>query len=549
MRAIVLISLGLGPSIAIADGPEASVGNASKAAPNLAADTTVPPAQPAPGPAQDALQQKIEPKTAKPEAKQSETRKAPEAAPKPAADKTVWGFPGSWRGAYEADSGIAGAPGMTRFNDAKRQRFTGGARFTSGDLAGAVKIAIYAYDGISVGDADKSLIRPAELRQGWLSWRSPYGLFRFGATENKWGLGIVSGGRSAYDQLTHDFTYRVGSDVTAGLTYGLKLGRIGAALSGAMVLRDENATLTKGDRAAQGVGLVRYSVDKRRWAGLYAAYRSQTDADGSDLTVLAIDLAGAWEGALGAADRWRIAFEAANLMGSTDRMLSEAAFAAGRDTMDLSAQGAAMIAGFDLLNRKLAVELEGGYASADRNPEDDKLTRFSFDRGHQVGMILIPSLLRHVHEAAVERAEDPSRVAQGPHGLKHLKSKALTAGVTYINPRVSWRVGSGSVRGGLHLGAIIAGLPQGSADPYMSFRRGTPTNPFGGAPDTALGSELNIGLTTAIKLRRRYALGLSLEGAAAQPGAAYADATGNAPGLITMLRTGFALRALEKEAK
>ena len=64
------------------------------------------------------------------------------------------------------------------------------------------------------------------------------------------------------------------------------------------------------------------------------------------------------------------------------------------------------------MNRRLALEVEAGYASADRNPEDNTLNRFTFDDNFGVGMILFPSLLRMNHETSVEQASDLSRVGQ-----------------------------------------------------------------------------------------------------------------------------------------
>ena len=63
-----------------------------------------------------------------------DTQKTPNlaAATAPHKAKGVWSFPGSWNVAYEADSGISGAPENLRFSDGFRQRFRAGARY---DLA------------------------------------------------------------------------------------------------------------------------------------------------------------------------------------------------------------------------------------------------------------------------------------------------------------------------------------------------------------------------------------------------------------------------------
>ncbi len=261
--------------------------------------------------------------------------------------------------------------------------------------------------------------------------------------------------------------------------------------------------------------------------------------------MLVIDLAAGIERPVGAADRFRLAFEAAYVQGQTDRSLSEAAFAAGQDTMTLQAYGAAVIAGLETMNRRLALELEGGYASADRQPEDTTLTRFTFDNNYRVGMILMPNLLRYSHETSVNQASDTSRIGQPQRGIDRLKTQGRVAGATYLNLRSSLRIGGGKkTKTRVHAGVMIAALPDGSADAYQSFRQGKPVNAFGQPSTSPLGIELNTALTWSARLQRRYALRLSLEGAAAQPDSALSDGSAEP---ILMLRTGFVLRALERE--
>ena len=122
------------------------------------------------------------------------------------------------------------------------------------------------------------------------------------------------------------------------------------------VWQDENAEFASGDRAQQAVMVLRYQPSKP--PGLGSTERiAGSDADDSILEVSLIDTAGEWELPVGASDRLRLAAEVAYLTGRTDRSLSEAAVAAGRDTMDLSALGGALVAGFETMNRRLALEL------------------------------------------------------------------------------------------------------------------------------------------------------------------------------------------------
>ena len=462
----------------------------------------------------------------------------------PTANTGRWMFPGSWSGAYEADSGIVSAPNAIRYNDAFRQRFLAGALYTNARLQAELKLSIYAYDGLSDSDASRAMTQPLNLHRAYLQYRSPVGLWRVGANESKWGLGLVAGGRSAYPTLTHHYHFETPADTTAGLAYALKLGSWTMALNGAFVLHDENAVILDGDLAQQGVLVLRYQPNVTHWVGIYGAYRRQRDADDSTLEALLIDLAAAIERPVGAADRFRLAVEAAYLQGQTDRSLSEAAFVAGKDAMDIQAYGVAGVAGLETMNRRAAIELEAGFASADRQPEDTNLNRFTFDNNYRVGMILLPSLLRHSHETSVNQASDTSRIGQPQRGIERLKTQGRVAGAAYLNLRSSFRVGSGKTQTGVHAGAVLAGLPDGSADAYQSFRRGEPVNAFGQPSSTSLGVELNTALTWSARLQRRYALRLSLEGAAAQPGSALSAETADP---VFMLRTGFILRALERE--
>ena len=463
---------------------------------------------------------------------------------KPSKKVGLWMFPGSWSGAYEADSGVTSAPDTIFYKDAFRQRFLAGALYTRGLLKAELKLSVYAYDGMSDVDATRARVQPIDLHKAYVQYRSPVGLWRLGANESKWGLGLVAGGRSAYPTLTHHYHFETPADTTAGVAYALKLGAWTLALNGAFVLSDENAVMLDGDRAQQGVLVLRYQPKVTQWIGVYGAYRRQRDADDSRLEVLLIDLAAGIERPVGAADRIRLAFEAAYLQGQTDRSLSEAAFAAGKDQMDLQAYGAAAIAGLETMNRRLAVELEGGYASADRQPEDTTLTRFTFDNNYRVGMILLPSLLRYSHETSVNQSSDTSRVGQPQRGIERLKTQGRLAGATYLNLRSSFRMSRGKTQTGAHAGIVLAALPDGSADAYQSFRQGRPVNAFGEPSSSALGIEINTALTWSARLQRRYALRLSLEGAAAQPGSALSAGSSDP---ILMVRTGFILRALERE--
>ena len=107
---------------------------------------------------------------------------------------------------------------------------------------------------------------------------------------------------------------------------------------------------------------------------------------------------------------------------------------------------------------------------------------------------------------------------------------------------------SGRKKGlGVHLGLLVVTLPEGSSDPFWSFRRGAATNPFGGsANDYLLGSEIDIGVSlTSTHRKGRYASRVGLELGVASPGPAMADESGQTPETMWLGRFSLDLRAKE----
>lgn len=457
----------------------------------------------------------------------------------------------------EAVSAAESQPGTNHF----RAQVQGPlARHLELDLA----LDLYEWASPGTEDLNSNDLHPFDLRRLSLSWTTPYGRLKLGRVENRWGLGMVAGGRNASPSWTHAFAHPGRGDNVLILAYGAKLGAVSLGLAGQQVLGDENAhspvlsvlsrDLTGQDEAYQGVAVVKWSPDAKRSAGAYGVYRQQRDADGSFLNVLLLDATVDWQGSLGLADRWRLALEGALVTGSTNRMHSEASLnrslAQGLEPedaqLDLNAFGLAAVAGLGLNKNRLNMEFEAGYASGDANGEDKQLNRFSFDAQYGVGMVLVPWFWRSLTEETVRRASDSSLSGLPPKGIGYYRSRGAVSGLTYINPRVS--LSQHRNKGmALHLALLVVGLPEGSADPFWTFRRAAPTNPFGGATDShLLGSELDLGLTfTNTHRKGRYASRFALELAVASPGAAMADAGGQSPDTLWMGRVAFDLRAKE----
>jgi hypothetical protein len=416
-------------------------------------------------------------------------------------------------------------------------RFRVGIHHKQGKLNAELSLRLFTFDRIAAFDRSATHHRAIELRRAKVSFVTGFGQFIAGIYEPSWGLGLVAGGRAAQrETMPYSFAMQPGSDVAAGVAYGLRKGRLIASLAAAQVLRDENADFSlgldgaepfSGDRGRQLVAALRYRVNSARELGVYGAYRMQTDARGDILNAAVVDLYGRWDYAIGLSDRLRLGFEGAMINGETDRLTSEGAHSIGANDLQVASFGALALIGATLADGRLNAALEAGYASADVNPEDNKLTRFTMDHNHRVGVLIIPQLWRHITERTVINTSDPGRSGAPPKGIDRYASRGAVTGLAYLNPRVSFRL-KPKGKLALHGAYVLAALPDGAADPYQSFRQGGATNPFVGSADAhLLGQEVDLGVSVTTNLRKQYALWLSLEGAVGLPGAATADLAGD----------------------
>ena len=141
----------------------------------------------------------------------------------------------------------------------------------------------------------------SDFRQLYVSWTSPIGLFRVGQQASKFGLGLVAndGADEAHDVFDDP---RLGdlSERAVFVTKPLK-PFMGGDFADSLLLiggfdvvfRDENANLTDGDLALQGIISLVYRTDPFT-AGFYMAIRNQEDDHGDTLKALAYDLYVNW---------------------------------------------------------------------------------------------------------------------------------------------------------------------------------------------------------------------------------------------------------------
>jgi hypothetical protein len=138
-------------------------------------------------------------------------------------------------------------------------------------------------------------------------------------------------------------------------------------------------------------------------------------------------------------------------------------------------------------------------------------------------------------QAILERA----RGAAGRARVQGLASRGGIAGATYLNPVLLVRPMPDLA---LKLGAVVASATTRVVDPSALATQAERRNYDGGpAIGRALGSELDAGAELAIPLDAPMELRLSVEGAVAFPGSAFADAAGHGLGTQAMTTCGLGL--------
>lgn len=384
---------------------------------------------------------------------------------------------------------------------------------------------------------------PGELRQAYVSWRTPVGELRAGRMSFRWGLGMIAndgrgepefGDRRRGDLIdrlafaTKPFS-TISSDSWAQTTVFLGVDSIA---------RDENADRSRGDEGYQAIGGFRWEGERASLGGL-VALRGQTDrveAGERDrratLHAMLSDVTGkwvAWSGSEG--ERLTIEGEVATVRGRTTRTLFEATNADGASivTAGVVARSTVEIPSWNLMARG-----EVGHATGDRDPYDATVRTFSFDPDYKVGLLLFDPVVRRVLARAVDRAADPELVLVPQAGLRFLDTQGSVTNATYGNLVVRVRPGGGF---DLRAGFLVARTPEGILDPYESAAnggygvdgKGRPAGPAG------LGKELDGAVRYTLPIDGVTARVL-VDGAVLFPGASLFVTNESA---ITLARAGF----------
>ena len=289
------------------------------------------------------------------------------------------------------------------------------------------------------------------------------------------------------------------------------------ALGADHVWQDADASFLDDDSAVRLFGSLFYPGE-RLFVGLHTVHRAQTDRDGDTLSVTAFDAYGRFEAPLYLLRaRMRLQGEALLRVGDTDRH-RPGGRAAGVDLLQLGWAARGEIA---WRCPRLALGLEGGYASGDADPDDGDKRDLTFDPDHRVGFILFPDVLRLVTLRGAERVGDPTRVGVPEAGAEQLPTDGAVRNAVYVAPAATWR--PGAWRLGLH--SLFAWAAEPFVDPFETFAAGgSGRNHRGGAAESFYGFEVAGEITYSLFIDRVGHAGVGVVAGMFVPGGALGEA-------------------------
>ncbi|MEX1365541.1 MAG: hypothetical protein AB1Z98_20605, partial [Nannocystaceae bacterium] len=294
--------------------------------------------------------------------------------------------------------------------------------------------------------------------------------------------------------------------------------------------RDERVQLTRGDRAWQGLLVVRYDAPDKpgNFLGGYAVYRTQRNIDDGDsypndegLQVGAFDIAG--QGTVWLHNDLQLvgAFEGALVAGRAE-------FARDERGDHQVLQGGAVLRGYLGDHDRWQVGADAGYASGDADPNDRSINDFTFDAGHTVGLLMFNQVRGWQSARSEILANDPLLSGVPSNGTQFIPTRGGVSNALYLHPKARWAL---SGRFELWGGPLLAVAPSPVVDPYAAqLNGGQPTNSRGGDGYRRFyGTELDLGLRGRFELAGLW-LQAGLQGALLLPGPALANPAGDAGG-------------------
>ncbi len=314
-----------------------------------------------------------------------------------------------------------------------------------------------------------------EPRMAWVELDLEWLQIEAGQLGAHWGMGLLEhDGNDRRDEVwVAPFTdlhngdiydrLRVAAAPLAGITHGEWADLI-LALGADHVWQDDQASFLDDDSAVRLFGSAFYPGE-HLFTGVHVVHRAQTDRDGDELSATAFDAYGRWEAPLYLLRaRLRVQGEAVLVIGDTDRH-RPGGRAEGVDLLQLGWAARGEIA---WRCPRLALGLEGGYASGDADPDDADERSFTFDPDHRVGFILFSDVLRLVTLRGAERIGDPSLVGVPEAGAEQLPTDGAVRNAFYVTPAATWR--PGPWRFGLQ--SLFAWAAEPFVDPFETFAAG-----------------------------------------------------------------------------
>ena len=393
-------------------------------------------------------------------------------------------------------------------------------------------------ESLYVSDTGPMIVDPREL---YLQYRFSFGLLRIGQQSFTWGQGMLANSGNYNDRFgdmrfgsdsrgdiyerilfaTRPFAYRAGN-----------LKHLVVAIGGDLVYRDERAVLADGDIAGQALIVLRYQPEDRpgTWLGGYAVYRNQktTDdgdvyPDDDDLEVGVVDVSG--QGTLWLRDDLQLigAFEAAFIGGRTTVARDE-------NGPHKVAQGGAVGRGYVGDHDRWLVGFDAGYASGDPDPNDRWINNFTFDDGHNVGLVLFDAVQGWRTAQSEILATNGELTGVPLNGTQFIPTRGGVSNAIYVHPKARYSLWEKLEIWG---GPLIAAAPVPVVDPYTTrLSGGVPTNSVGGdGGDRYYGTELDLGIRGRFDIKNLW-LQAGVQGGLLLPGAGLANRAGNTDGPI-----------------
>lgn len=366
-------------------------------------------------------------------------------------------------------------------------------------------------------------ISALELRKLYLEYKWASGAFRVGQQTSNWGLGLLAndGGRDPEagdfgQQQFGNLTYRALLAARPLFNKGGAWRAFETAFAADLIVRDNFGEFAKGDRAFQGIIALRFAKDPENWFGMYAVYRNQSNihvTDGGKKTqAFVFDFAGKWEFLTRRESGLKIGWEIVGIGGTTTQARNENASVLGVRQLGFAWKTAYRI-------RRTTLYLDGGFASGDQNPSDDKVENFRFDRDYKVGLILFDQVLSYQTARSGARASDPNVVGVPPEGTDLLGTAGSLSGAWYLYPRVKVAVFDWF---DLYGGPLFAFGTAKLTDPYNSrINGGTSINFLGGTPGSYLGTEIDLGAQVRFHPIKELTISVTGEGGLFLPGDAF----------------------------